>query len=404
MTGTARGVRVLLCARAVSGIGDWAGRVALAVLVYDRSRSPSLTALAFAVGLVPWLGPGPYLATLADRLPHRTVMVAADLLRAGVYVVMVTAVQDPVLLLPLALVSALVSPVHSAAGAAALPLVSGERYARALKALYATAQATVLSGYVAGGLLVGTIGARAALAVDALSFLGSAGLLLLLPLTRSAASARSSAGLLRAAATGLWSATTTRWVAVVATVGSAASIGSESLLVIYATQHHLGHGLAYGCLLALTPAGGVVFAAALPAQTSARRLAATVIVLELVGSGVCAVVFLADPAPWAAAAGLAALGASAVSTIPAAQVITQTVGSDCRGTAFSLLQGALSVVQLLAVEAGALLAGVMPAGRAIAVLALPGATAALIGGIALARVPEPAPQDDDACFAVASRS
>lgn len=49
-------VRSLMWAQLVSGLGDWAGRLALSVLVYDRSQSALWTAMVTVVSLLPWIG------------------------------------------------------------------------------------------------------------------------------------------------------------------------------------------------------------------------------------------------------------------------------------------------------------------------------------------------------------
>src|SRR6266850_88849 len=49
--------------------------LAQAVLVYDRTHSPLLTATAYAAGFLPWVVGGVLFGTVADRWPRREVMV-----------------------------------------------------------------------------------------------------------------------------------------------------------------------------------------------------------------------------------------------------------------------------------------------------------------------------------------
>ena len=56
--------------------------MALTVLVYQRTESPLLAAITFAIGHLPWLLGGPLLSTLADRLPRHRVLIATDAARA----------------------------------------------------------------------------------------------------------------------------------------------------------------------------------------------------------------------------------------------------------------------------------------------------------------------------------
>ena len=60
--------RALWLAQLLSVAGDQLARVAITVLVYDRTRSPFWTALTYAVTLLPWLVGGLALSGLADRV------------------------------------------------------------------------------------------------------------------------------------------------------------------------------------------------------------------------------------------------------------------------------------------------------------------------------------------------
>ncbi len=66
----------------LSTAGDELARVALTVLVYQRTASPLLAALTFAIGHLPWLLGGPLLSAFADRLPRHRVLIATDTFRA----------------------------------------------------------------------------------------------------------------------------------------------------------------------------------------------------------------------------------------------------------------------------------------------------------------------------------
>ena len=74
--------RALWLAQLLSVIGDQLARVALTVLVYDRTRSALLAAITFVASIVPTFFGGVALAWLADRYPRRAVMIACDMIRA----------------------------------------------------------------------------------------------------------------------------------------------------------------------------------------------------------------------------------------------------------------------------------------------------------------------------------
>src|SRR5580704_5473884 len=73
--------RALWLAQLLSVAGDQLAKVALTVLVYDRTHSSLLAAITFAVSFVPAFLGGLTLSGLADRLPRRTVMIACDVIR-----------------------------------------------------------------------------------------------------------------------------------------------------------------------------------------------------------------------------------------------------------------------------------------------------------------------------------
>ena len=57
--------------------------MAIAILVYARTHSAFLTALAYALTYLPPIAGGPLLSGLANLFPRRRVMVACDVFRAG---------------------------------------------------------------------------------------------------------------------------------------------------------------------------------------------------------------------------------------------------------------------------------------------------------------------------------
>src|SRR5579864_3995777 len=78
-----REFRWLWLAQVQSAVGDQFAQVAIAILVYHRTGSPFLTALAYALTYLPPIVGGPLLSGLADIFPRRRVMIVCDLLRIG---------------------------------------------------------------------------------------------------------------------------------------------------------------------------------------------------------------------------------------------------------------------------------------------------------------------------------
>ena len=77
-----REYQALWLAEVLSEAGDQLARVALSVLVFDRTGSALLTGVAYAMTYLPWAVGGPLTAGLADRLPRRTLMIICDVVRA----------------------------------------------------------------------------------------------------------------------------------------------------------------------------------------------------------------------------------------------------------------------------------------------------------------------------------
>jgi len=81
--------RALWLAQLLSVFGDQLARVALTILVYARTGSALLAAVTFVASIVPTFIGGITLAWLADRYPRREVMIACDLARCVLVLVMV---------------------------------------------------------------------------------------------------------------------------------------------------------------------------------------------------------------------------------------------------------------------------------------------------------------------------
>ncbi len=66
---------------ALSTVGDQIARIAVALLVLERSGSAFAASATYACSYLTWLVGGPFLSSIADRYPRRRVMVVCDLLR-----------------------------------------------------------------------------------------------------------------------------------------------------------------------------------------------------------------------------------------------------------------------------------------------------------------------------------
>jgi MFS family permease len=192
---TVREFRALWLSVVLSAAGDRLALVALALLVYDRTRSPLLAAAAYAAGYLPWVVGGLFLADLADRYPRRQVMVCCDAVRAALVAAMMMPGEPvPVLVLLLFAATMFAPPFESARASITPDILHGERYALGTAMLQTTYLAAEVGGAAAGGVAVAFIGVRPSLAIDAATFAASGLLVGLGTRTRPAAAGSAAAG------------------------------------------------------------------------------------------------------------------------------------------------------------------------------------------------------------------
>jgi MFS family permease len=167
--------RALWAAQLLSVIGDQLARVALTVLVYDRTRSALLAAVTFVASIVPTFIGGVTLAWLADRYPRRRVMIACDVIRCALVLVMtIPGVPLAGLVALLFLVTLVGAPFTSARAAVYPDVLAGERYVMGTAVTVTTYQFALVLGFAAGGAAVGLLGTHLSLVIDAATFAASA--------------------------------------------------------------------------------------------------------------------------------------------------------------------------------------------------------------------------------------
>jgi predicted MFS family arabinose efflux permease len=167
--------RALWLAQLLSVVGDQLARVALTVLVYDRTHSSLLAAVTFVASIVPTFIGGITLAWLADRYPRRAVMIACDVARCAVVLVMaIPGLPLASLVALLFLVTFIGAPFSSARAAIFPDVLTGDKYVLGTAVTLTTYQFAQVLGFAGGGAVVGFFGTRTSLVVDAATFAGSA--------------------------------------------------------------------------------------------------------------------------------------------------------------------------------------------------------------------------------------
>lgn len=370
--------RALWAAQVLSLIGDQLARVALGVLVFDRTGSPLWAAATYAISFLPWVAGGPVLSVLADRLPRRRVMVVCDLARAALVAMMVVPGISVWLLAGLLFVTELFAPPFDAARSATLPLVlEGDRYVAGTAIGTVTFQVGQLVGFVIGGATVAAVGVRTALAIDAATFVASAMLLVLWVRHRPAPGAHS--------VEGVWAALVGGARLVFSDPYLRAVLGLAWLAAFYAVPQGLavpyaaalgGDAVTVGLLLAAYPLGisiaAVVFSRLVRPELRLGLMGPLAIVA-------CGILILCASGPGLVVSLLifAISGAASCYQLAASVAYFTSVPDAMRGRAFGLAQAGLSVGQGAAILLAGAAAERWPPATVIAASGLIGAVTAL---------------------------
>ncbi|MFI6823552.1 MFS transporter [Micromonospora sp. NPDC050187] len=156
--------RVIFASYGVFLIGETVKMLALSVLVYERTGSGLIAALAYVTGFLPHAFGGVFLLALADRWPPRAVIVGYELVRLALVAVLAVGVLPPAGMLGLVFVVGLFGPVSSAARTALLPeILHGDAYVLGRSLLTVASGGTQVVGFAVGGLLLGVVGPYGAL-------------------------------------------------------------------------------------------------------------------------------------------------------------------------------------------------------------------------------------------------
>jgi MFS family permease len=150
--------------------------IAAAYVIYQRTHSAywlsALFLLTFGVnGLL-----SPFFGALADRYDRRRIMIASDLLGAACFALLIP-IRDPAAMIALVFVASLAAtPFRTASGAAIPNLAPEGELAWANSLLSMSGWTGRLTGFGVGGALVAIAGSGSVFAIDAVSFVFSAGL------------------------------------------------------------------------------------------------------------------------------------------------------------------------------------------------------------------------------------
>ncbi|MEU4044322.1 MFS transporter [Streptomyces antibioticus] len=339
--------RAVFAAHTLSLLGVVVAEIALAVLVYDLTGSPLMSALTFALGFLPYVVGGTLLAGVADRFPARRVLVVCDLVCALCVVPMAVPGAPLAVLLALRCALAVVSPVFGGTRMATLAdiLGDGDLFVLGRSLLRIVSQSALLAGYGLGGLLLTVAAPRQALLVTVGTFLASAAILRLGTRRRPARS-RADGTLVRDSLRGARRVLADRRVRVLLLltwIPPVFSVAPEALAAPYTDE--LGAGpIALGLLMCALPVGtiaGELYAGSRLRPAARERVALPLVCLTLLPY----LGFALRPGLAVSLLLLVVSGAGTAYTLGVDQWFVRAVPEELRGRAMTLLTAGLMTFQ-----------------------------------------------------------
>jgi len=169
-----RELRAVLAGQVVSIGGTSLAAVALTVVVFERTASPLLASLTFALGFLPYMLGG-LLAGVVDRIRPRRLVTSCDAASAVLAAAMAwPGIPVPLLLALLLTVGSLSSVSGGARAALVRASVADDAYVPARSLLRIAGQCAQIGGNAAGGALLLALTPSGTLLLNAMSFAFSA--------------------------------------------------------------------------------------------------------------------------------------------------------------------------------------------------------------------------------------
>jgi MFS family permease len=335
----APGFRLLFLATLASSIGTWLAFVALVIDVFDRTDDANWVSALLIVEFLPLVVVGFFAGRLIDFTSRRSILVGADLARAGVFAALPFAGSALQIVL-LALAAGIATSFFRPAVYAGLPNLVADRDLPQANGILQTADnLTWAVGSLAGGTLVATAGTDVAYWLNAATFLVSAAFIVRIREDLEQAHV-ASMGRWRDVVAGLSTSVRSRPLVTVLVAWSIvmlANAGVNVAEVVLAKDVFDAGDFGFGLLVAATGVGLVIGSVAGGSWIEQRGMAVpyTVsIALMAVGFGAAA----AAPNVWLAAVAVIVAGAGNGSAVVANAVLVQRGAPDqMRGRAFGFI-------------------------------------------------------------------
>jgi MFS family permease len=385
-----RNLGLLAVGQGLSAAGDSIYGVALNWLVYARTGSQAGVASLNGISVLAKVLTGVTGGVLVDRAPRRGTMIACDLARGLIVVLIACAaagLSNPLgWVLPATFLLSACTAVFTAAEGAFIPsIVPPERLNRANSTLGMVLSTCLLAGYGLGGPLVAAAGPITAMGVNAASFLLSA-LMVTLIRERAPAAKRGATPLKAAdftAALRFLRSSPVLRVTLFLALAMNAAVGPAAGLLAPLVKEALRSDVRTFAVLQVVVSAGTIVGSFLAGRVMTTRPARVLPWLSLLMG--CGLVLLATaPGTVQAAAGLLMVGVSIGQfNVPLMTILQTTVPRDLQGR----IMGAVLTVSTAAMPLGVVAAGFLGDYLGVRVACAAAATLALVAGAAVVLSP-----------------
>lgn len=170
----------------VSSIGDWLYRLALPIIILQKTGSAYHAATVFGVSFIPWVLFSLIGGSLADNYPKRTILILGHVFAIFgslflIAVLNVTQINFNLLYLAVFILASVDPLIHPSFQSIIPEIVVKEQFAKTNATIQMIDNTLSIMGPLAGGIVVILLGGVNTLWLDTLSFILATGILWLLP-------------------------------------------------------------------------------------------------------------------------------------------------------------------------------------------------------------------------------
>lgn len=170
----------------LSSVGDWLYKLALPVIILQKTGSAYHAAVAFGVSFVPWIVFSLIGGQIADRWSKRSILIMGNVLAAFFATLLIVILKQSILNFGLLYITvfllASIDPLIHPSFQSIIPtLIDGDDFIKANAKIQTVENLLSVIGPLFGGAIITTVGGFTGLLIDVISFVATAILLVGLP-------------------------------------------------------------------------------------------------------------------------------------------------------------------------------------------------------------------------------